>query len=464
MVKIKLIIFDLDGVLVDSRKLHYEALNSALRAIDEKYTIGYKEHLAKYDGLPTKKKLEILTREKNLPVDLYDRVWSIKQDKTIDVINKVFTYDERICSLLRDLKNMGYFIYCASNSIWNTVKTVLLRTGCLEYVDFLISNEEVKNPKPFPEMYLKCIERSKLSTREVMICEDSPIGRESAIKSGAHLCPIKDPSDLTLKKIVKYIKRFENETISYLDTKWIRDINVVVPMSGCGSRFADAGYIVPKPLININGKSMIQIVVENLNIAGQYIFIVQKNHFERYSLDHLLNKIAPGCKIIQVDNVTEGAACSVLLAEEFINNDTPLLIANCDQYLEWDSNQFLYFADSDGIDGCISTFYSTDPKWSYVKLNSFGLVTEVQEKKPISTIATTGIYFWKKGKLFVKYAKQMIEKNIRVNNEFYVCPVYNEAILDGKNIKIMDCKTFWSLGTPNDLNFFLAHFDLTRLS
>jgi dTDP-glucose pyrophosphorylase len=166
---------------------------------------------------------------------------------------------------------------------------------------------------------------------------------------------------------------------------------------------------------------------------------------------------------VKVSGVTEGAAVSVLTAIEHIDNSTPLLIVNSDQYLEWNSNEFLYFADSDKVDGCISTFYNTHPKWSYAKLDANGFVAEVQEKNPISTIATTGIYYWKHGQDFVKYANSMISKNIRTNGEFYVCPVYNEAIKDGKKIKVSDCSKLWGLGTPEDLYYFTQNFDMNKL-
>ena len=266
--KIKLIIFDLDGVLVDSRHMHYEAMNAALETINEKYIINHNEHLARYDGLSTKQKLELLTKEKGLDPKLYSDIWTLKQEKTLEIIDKTYIYDERIRSILADLKKRKYVLYCASNSIWNTIKLMLLRKGFLEYFDYFISNEDVKNPKPYPEMYLKCIERSTFSTNEVMICEDSHIGRKAALYSGANLCPINDPFDLTLTKINNYIKFFEQQTPNQMitDLSWKKPINIVIPMAGYGSRFANVGYIQPKPLIEINGKAMIQVVVENINI------------------------------------------------------------------------------------------------------------------------------------------------------------------------------------------------------
>jgi dTDP-glucose pyrophosphorylase len=226
-------------------------------------------------------------------------------------------------------------------------------------------------------------------------------------------------------------------------------------MAGAGSRFEQAGYSFPKPLIEVNRKPMIQVVVENLNVEANFIFLVRKEHYEKYNLKYLLNLIAPNCTIVEVDELTEGAACTTLLAKEFINNDEPLLLANSDQFIEWNSNECLYAFSADSIDAGILTFESTHPKWSYANIGEDGLVSEVAEKKVISNNATVGIYYWKKGSDYVKYAEQMIEKNIRVNNEFYVCPVFNEAISDGKKVRIKNVEKMWGIGTPEDLNHFL---------
>ena len=450
--KIKLIVFDLDGVLVDSRQLHYNALNMALGTIDKKFIIAENEHIARYDGNPTSVKLNMLSNEKGLSKDLHSKVWKLKQEMTQVLINDM-EYNERLREILRQLKKDGYTIYCASNSIYNTIKMMLLRCGLMEFFDYFISNEDVKNAKPNPEIYLKCLQRANVSAYECLVLEDSPIGRTAAQMAACNLCPIKDPADVTLEKIYRHIKLAEKQNIN-IDTKWKKNINIVIPMAGRGSRFETAGYTFPKPLIEVMGKPMIQMVVENLNIDGKFIFIVQQEHIEKYQIKSFLKLIAPNCEIIIIDGITEGAACTVLKAKEFINNDFPLLMANSDQFLEWDSNEFLYCMNSEGVDAGISTFDASHPKWSYAKLNEDGYVCEVAEKNPISTHATTGIYYWKQGSDFVKYAEQMIEKNIRTNNEFYVCPVFNQAIEDGKKIKIKDCKRMWGVGIPEDLKLF----------
>lgn len=241
-----------------------------------------------------------------------------------------------------------------------------------------------------------------------------------------------------------------------MNTKWQdKNLNVIIPMAGAGSRFEKAGYTFPKPLIEVNGKPMIQLVVDNLCFESNYCFIVQKEHREKYNLDSMLSLIVEKPNIISIDGVTEGAACTTLLAKKYIDNDNPLIIANSDQFIEWNTSEFMYKMQEQDVDAGILTFKSIHAKWSFVKLDDDGYVTEVAEKNPISDVATVGIYFWRKGSDYVKYAEQMIKKNKRFNNEFYVCPVFNEAIEDGKKIKTFDIEKMWGLGTPEDLEIFL---------
>lgn len=451
---IKLIIFDLDGVLVDSKKLHFNALDKALSLIGEEYRISYQDHLTSYDGLSTNKKLKMLCETKDFPRDEIDNTWKAKQKITLKIIDD-FTVDKRIQNIFKQLKSEGFSIACATNSIRETAKLQLIRKGFMEYIDFLFSNQDVNNPKPNAEIYMRCMIKAGVSPDETVIIEDSHIGRQGAVRSGGVLCAVENPEDLSYNKIKKTISNAIKNTKK---PKWSSDkMNVLIPMAGAGSRFEQAGYTFPKPLIDVNGKPMIQRVVENINIDATHIFIVQKSHYEKYSLQHTLNLISPGCKIVQVDGVTEGAACTTLLAKEYINNDEPLVLANSDQYVDWDSSQYMYSCMTDDIDGSILTFNSTHPKWSYAKTNDQDFVTEVAEKKPISENATVGIYFWKKGKDYVECAESMINKNIRVNNEFYVCPVYNEAILRNAKIKTFHIEKMWGLGTPEDLDTFLKH-------
>ena len=350
----------------------------------------------------------MLSDRKGLPIDSHNFVWEQKQLMTLKLIDQ-FMYDERLRSVLSRLKKDGFSLCVASNSIRETVKMMLLRKGFLEYFDFFYSNQDVKLTKPNPEIYLRCMVKAGVSPKETLIVEDSHIGRKAAQESGAYLCPVIDSNDVTYEKIKDHIVSHNEK--SNLQPKWQGGkMKVLIPMAGAGSRFAKAGYTFPKPLIEVKGKPMIQVVTENINIDVQHVYIVQKEHYEKYHLKTLLNLISPGCEIVQVDGLTEGAACTTLLAKEHIDNDYPLLIANSDQFIEWNSNEFMYSMGADSIDGGILTFRSTHPKWSFAELDVNGYVKRVAEKEPISDIATVGLYYWTKGSDYVKYAEQMIKK------------------------------------------------------
>ena len=234
-------------------------------------------------------------------------------------------------------------------------------------------------------------------------------------------------------------------------------LNIVIPMAGRGSRFAQAGYVNPKPLIDVHGHPMIEWVVENVRPACEhrFVFICQREHLERFALADTLKAIAPGCGIICIDHVTEGAACTVLLAEAEIGGPDPMMIANSDQFVDAPVDDYLA-AMGDG-DGLIMTMPSTDPNCSYVRTDETGRVTMVREKEVISPEATVGIYNFRHGADFVAAAREMIRKNIRTNGEFYVAPVYNEMITDRKRIVTHNVgPRVYSLGTPADLNDFLT--------
>lgn len=245
----------------------------------------------------------------------------------------------------------------------------------------------------------------------------------------------------------------------------MKKINIVIPMAGAGSRFKEAGYTFPKPLIDINGKPMIQFVIENLKPSCPYefIFICKKEHYEKYSLYEIFNNLVgrENYECVQLNSLTQGAVCTVLTAINYVDNENDLLIANSDQLIDIDINDYINFSRKSGVDGTIMTFEASHPKWSYARLDKDNNVMEVAEKRVISNKATVGIYYFKEGKRFVEAANAMIEKDIRVNNEFYVCPVYNEMILRGGKIKIWDIKQeqMHGLGTPEDFNKYLNYLE-----
>lgn len=438
----RLFIFDLDGVLVDSKQIHFDSLNKALAAVDEKYVISDQDQKDIFEGLSTNQKLSILTETRGLPEFKHDLIWKNKQLHSLEFF-KNLSVDNQLVDIFKIIKDNNIKIAVASNSIKKTVNICLESLGLLNYIDFYISNEDVKNPKPYPDMYLKCISYCKSTVKNTTIFEDSYIGRIGAFQSKAKLISIKSRSDLTLEKVL-------NE-INYIN----KNINILIPMAGEGKRFSDKGYKEPKPFININNKTMLEVVYKNINTNGNYIFVAKKQHIEEHALHEVISSFCNNFTIIAQDKKLDGAVKSCLLAKELIDNDQPLIIVNSDQYISWDSKKTIDYFLKSGVDGAILTFKASDTKWSYVKRNKYNTVSAVAEKNMISNEATCGLYFWRKGSDFVKYAEQMINKNIKTNDEFYVCPVYNEAIEDEKIIVAYLVDQMHGLGTPEDLEDFL---------
>lgn len=455
----KLILFDFDGVLASCKEIHYQCLNKAIASVaGEKYVISHEEHLSTFDGKKTKDKLEILTKNKGLPRKFHHDIWSRKQDLTNkDFANLAVDHEKQ--NLLLNLKKLGFSLACCSNCIRDTLNTALSRLGLLDLFDLVLSNEDVTFGKPHPEIYWRAMTQIGALPENTLIIEDSPNGLLAAHRSGAKVMRVNNPYTYTTIDILKYFNMTTNKP------KWKDDkLNILIPAAGHGARFAQAGYSFPKPLIEVMGKPMIQMVVENINVDANYIYVVQKEHAEKYNLKSCLDLITPNCKMILVDKVTEGAACTTLLAKEFINNDNPLFMINCDQWIDWDSSDFFYKMNETGCDGAILNFGpTTHPKWSFSKIEN-GFIIQVAEKEVISNIGNVGGYYWARGSDYVYYAEQMINKNIRVKNEFYVAPVYNEAILDKKIILPYMVKEMLGVGTPEDLNFFLQRkqYDYTR--
>lgn len=238
-------------------------------------------------------------------------------------------------------------------------------------------------------------------------------------------------------------------------------MNVVMPIAGRGSRFIAQGFTDPKPLINILGKPMIQWATDAVPFLtdNRFIFIVRRDHLDDYEIDKRLKELYPtvDVNIVVVDEITEGAACTVLLAKDYINNDDELIIYNTDQFFKSDLESKMRDKEA-YVAGIVPVFHATHPKWSFAKINSDGYVTEVKEKEPISTHATVGLYYFTRGRDFVWAAEQMIRKDIRVNGEFYVCPVYNELIERGDKIILSHCDFMWGLGTPEDVARFEKYY------
>jgi len=448
----KLIIFDLDGVLIDSKNIHFTALNEAIKNISTEFLISKEDQFMFYEGLPTKEKLKLLTKKKGLDKKYYEIIWNKKQEQTKFLLNNI-KQDDDLIKKIKHIKSFNIKVAVASNSIKNTIVQCLELLGISDLIDYVIGSDDVNFSKPHPEMYWKAISHFGFLLEDAVIFEDSLTGKIAASDSAIKMISVKNREDLSDEKIEQAVLYLKNKKKIWKDS----NLNVIIPMAGAGNRFYAEGYLMPKPLIDVDGVAMIQAVVNNLNIDAKYTYIVQQEHYDKYNLKYLLNAITPSCNIIQINGITDGAARTCLLANDYIDNKDPLLIVNSDQILEWNSREFLYELYSKNVDGGIATFKSSDSKWSYAKTNEEGFVIEVAEKNPISDNATVGVYYWKHGSDFVKYANRMILNNIKTNGEFYVCPVFNEAINDNKKVCIIPIEKMWGIGTPEDLKFYLQN-------
>lgn len=239
-------------------------------------------------------------------------------------------------------------------------------------------------------------------------------------------------------------------------------LNIVVPMAGRGSRFSEAGFDLPKPLIPVRGRPMIEVVIENLrpSTPHRFIFICQKEHVVQYGLDRIVKTLSPTAEVIALDGITEGAACTVMMAERYIDNAAPLMIANCDQYVAASIDDYLEAMRVGEYDGYIMTMTANHPKWSFVRLDEHKRITEVVEKKVVSDEATVGIYNFARGTDFANAVRTMIAADERVNGEFYVAPAYNPLIAKGARVGYWnigsDRAGMYGLGVPEDLQYFNA--------
>lgn len=471
---IKSILFDLDGVLVNTRVLHYETFRDALQTVCPEKQLSWAEHEKTFDGLSTKLKIRRCQDLGWLSEEQGHALFQKKQELTLERLPLTVRPRDDLRLMLITLNNQGFRLFCCSNSVRKTLDETLRLLGVAAFFEATYSNEDVGQPKPSPEIYELAMKQCFLLKEECLIVEDSKVGRAAAYASGAHVLEVEDAEDVTFDLLRQTLFTIEKRGEVYprtLPNNTPVTFHVVIPMAGEGSRFKEAGFKTPKPFIPVGGKPMIQWVIQNMipkeipesHYKLKFHLIVRTSHVVGNKLDSLFWDVPSNVSYTYhtTDGLTEGAACSVLLAEKEINNNEPLLIINSDQYLEWNPDVFYKCLLNPAYDGAILTFYQPDPydlKWSYAKVNEEGLVTEVQEKKWISPYATVGLYGWKRGSDFVKYAKRMIQKNIRVKNEFYVCPVYNEAIQDGQHVRVKLCSGMWGLGVPEDLEKFRREF------
>ena len=457
------LLFDLDGVLVDFASLHERAFIDAWNNCCPGHTIDHAFHILYLEARSTRAKIDICSKIFSY-IAPADRIFAEKQALTDRLLDTEPVYPATTRAILW-AKAAGYKLAVCSNSIRSTVMKSLRRLAVTDLFDVVLSNEDVVQPKPSPEIYLKAIEQLGVVASDCIIFEDSAVGRSAAAaalaQSQGRVIPIVNAQDMT-RELLEVVcsgsgmnasDNGSSNTYPPVPPK----INLVIPMAGLGSRFQKEGYTVPKPFLPVFGKPMYRWVIDNM--------MPKVPEWRSHVAVHVLvrEEQAPlfesdkGIHIHTVPKLTEGAACTVLTIRDIINTDEPLIIANSDQFLEWDADSFYLSLLHPGFAGVISTFVQpdlNDVRWSYARLDADRRVVEVAEKKVISDLATTGIYGWSHGSAFVAAADAMIAADVRVNGEFYVCPVYN-FMPAAAAIRCCNCKKMWGLGVPTDYEHFL---------
>lgn len=449
------LIFDLDGVLVEFKDLHKSAFIRAWNTIYPDHPIDDHFHSCVLEARSTHQKITIMESHLGKICDR-KQVSDLKQSITTELLESAPVY-ENTRAAIEWAHSRGLTLACCSNSIRSTVLASLSKLAPLTYFSVILSNQDISNGKPHPEIYQRAISMLDVDPSEVLVFEDSTVGKQSAREAGLRIVDVVDAMDITPKFLEECIHRPVSGSIRPLN----KSVNIVIPMAGLGSRFQKNGYSTPKPFLPVFGKPMFEWVIDNIvppavRPNATIHIIVRAEHLDRFRELNMNNYT-----LHTVERLTEGAACTVLTIKEHIDNDAALVIANSDQYLEWDADNFYKCLFHPDFAGVISTFPQLDPtdlRWSYANLDDQGVVTAVAEKKFIGPLATTGIYGWAKGSDFVRDTEEMIRTNVRVNNEFYVCPVYNATIVQGGKVRTHNCEKMWGLGVPEDYEHFIRNF------
>jgi NDP-sugar pyrophosphorylase family protein len=237
----------------------------------------------------------------------------------------------------------------------------------------------------------------------------------------------------------------------------MNNVQLVIPLAGEGKRFGDT-YRCPKPLIDVVGERMISLAIRTLGIQHHNaVFIIRNDHDINCLLTKEIKKLSPNSTIISIDKVTDGPCSTALLASNYLDPDSPLIIANCDQVMRWDGEKFLRYCEQEDYDGVVVTYHETTPKNSYARLNAIGDVVEIREKTQISCVSLNGIHYWKKANYFIDSASKMIALNDRTNNEYYIAPTYNYMLASGLRVGIFHIpnEQHHAIGTPQDLENYI---------
>ena len=427
----RLVILDLDGVLVEARRLHFDALNEALVTLGIE-PVGWDFHLASLDGLPTLAKLDVLDVDPMLA-----RTIDVAKSRVFDALPTP-TVSAAAVDLIRSLRSRGIRVEVVTNG---RRATALRMLGGLErLIDRVRTPDDGDARKPAPAMLLRAMAEADVGPDETVVVEDSPVGRRAARASGASLMPVSCPDDVP------------RDLPMFLDGGR-RSTAVVVPMAGRGARFAAAGHVLPKPLIDVDGVPMIAAAVACLRpIEARFIFLVLREHLLLFpQLERVLLSLAPDVFIAPVDEVTDGAARTVLLSAPLLLPTDPVVVMNCDQLVDFDADAMSHGMTMRDASASVLTFRPDDPndrRWSFADVDPLdGVVRRIAEKDPIGPDATCGVYLFSRASLMIDAILAMIAADDRTNGELYLAPALNR--LD--RVVAYPADRMIGLGTPEDL-------------
>ena len=438
-------LFDLDGVLADTHDIQCNSTFDALRNYKNVILEAKDDIDLIYSTIPTKDKLVILCNKGLIKENDIDSIYELKKQLCNSHLS-ILSEDKEKQQLFRHLKDNDCKIAVITNGNKASSKIILNNIGVSQYVDLLITNEDVNNRKPHPEPYIRAISHFGKSLEDYIIFEDSEVGLLAARATGVSVEEVVNVKDVNIRNISKFLYPKPPE------------VNILIPMAGLGSRFSERGFKKTKPLIDVDGVPMIDKVISSLDISGNYIFVVRNNQ-DTQTIKGYIYKNYANAKVIDVNYLTEGPASSCYLAKSLINNNAELIITNCDQYLEWNSNKFLSDARDNNYDCSVLTYKSSDQKNSFLETDDKGKVIKIIEKEVISDNALVGVHYFKEGKLFIESYEDIFKKNVKVKDEYYMSTVCNNMI-NKYNVGYMslgDGEKYWSLGTPSDYFEFLKH-------
>ena len=446
--KIQLIVFDLDGVLVESKDLHYEALNEAIRAVaGEDFVITRPEHETVYDGLSTNQKLRLMTIQKDLPLDMHRPIWLRKQELTEVMVRDQLKPDGELLATIRALKKEhGYPLAVASNCIKSSVFNILDSIGVLPLVDAYFSNEDVQHAKPAPDIYLKACSTFGVPPESALVVEDSVKGFEACVRAGCPLFKVRGPEDVRVPSIVQRVSAIN---------QGVKPITVVVPLAGESQQYwIDGPEAVPSELplflSDVNGAPAIEWVLKPFlqsRYELKFVFVVKESQMQRFKLESLLPRIV-GFRptvVLPVHGETLGSLKTVLSVAEKLDGAAPVIFCNGSTVTSWLPGSSIDDLVDTRADGALTTFESNDPKCSYVRVRDGTDLVDVHEKVPVSNIATTGIYYWKSADAFLSAATSIVKRGVKHKGLYYMAPVYNEAVRAGLSFKILPAKGCWPL-------------------